>query len=322
MRVFVTGGSGFLGKSLLTYLVSRGFLVRALARSETADAVVRHLGAEVVRGDLNDVAAMHQGMKDCQVVIHAAASTQEWGTYATFHEANVQGTFNVLEAAKAAGVQRFVHVSTEAVLLDGSPLVQVDETRPIPGSPIGAYPKTKALAERAVLSANRLGFEVVIVRPRFIWGKGDTTLLPKLVEMVKTGRFAWIGGGKALTSTCHVANVCEGILLAAQRGKPGEVYFLSDGPPVRSRDFLTALLKSQGITPGERSVPFQLALFAARGTEWIWSAFRVRSTPPLQRTSVLLIGQEMTVNDAKARAELSYQGRMTRDAGLRELAES
>ncbi|MGQ0504599.1 MAG: NAD-dependent epimerase/dehydratase family protein [Myxococcaceae bacterium] len=315
MRAFVTGGSGFLGRHLLPYLKERGVAVRALARSESSAALVRKLGAEPVIGDLHDQAAMQAGMSDCDVVIHAAASTAEWGPYAEFYAANVEGTQSVLVAAKAAGVQRIVHVSTEAVLLDGSPLVQVDETRPLPARPLGAYPATKAMAERAALEA-----QAIVVRPRFIWGRGDTTLLPKLVDMAKTGRFAWIGGGTALTSTCNVDNVCEGIFLAAQKGRPGAIYFLSDGAAVRSRDFLTALLRTQGASPKERSIPFVIALFAARIIEGVWRLFRFKAPPPLQRTSVLLIGQEVTVNDARARVELGYRAHKSREEGLRELS--
>jgi len=218
-------------------------------------------------------------------------------------------------------VKRFVHVSTEAVLLDGSPLVQVDEQRPLPAHAIGAYAETKNLAERAVFD-QRSELEVVVVRPRFIWGKGDTTLLPKLVEMVKSGRFAWIGGGQALTSTCHVDNVCEGIHLAARKGENGGIYFLTDGGTVSVRDFLSALIRTQGVTPGARSMPYGLAMFLGRVIEAVWRLLGLKSHPPLQRTSVLLIGQEVTVNDARARAELGYVAHVSRDEGLRELTSS
>ncbi|MFT3841507.1 MAG: NAD-dependent epimerase/dehydratase family protein [Myxococcaceae bacterium] len=315
--IFVTGGSGFLGRHLLPFLTSHGEKVRALARSEKSAEQVRALGAEAAFGDLNDVAKLTEGMRGCEVVVHAAASTAEWGPYSEFYESNVTGTQNVLAAAKAAGVKRFVHVSTEAVLLDGSPLVKVDETRPLPAKAMGPYAETKNLAEREALAAP--GIEVVVVRPRFIWGKGDTTLLPKLVEMVKRGQFAWISHGEALTSTCHVDNVCEGIWLAAHKGQPGAIYFLTDGNEVKVRDFLTALLGTQGVTPSGKSVPFGLALFFATLVEAVWRLFGLKSHPPLQRTSVILIGQEVTVSDARARRELGYTAQVTREQGLAEL---
>ena len=311
-RAFVTGGSGFLGKRLIAALALRGVEVRALARSEAAAIAVRGAGAEPVRGDLGDTAAMQAGMAECDVVFHAAAFVEEHGKLAEFMKVTVDGTVNALAAAKAAGVARFVHVGTEAVLGDGNPIIQADETRPIATNPAGPYGLTKGLAESAVIAANAPGFTTVVIRPRFIWGAGDTSLLPKLVGAVKAGKFAWIGGGHYLTSTCHVANVVEGALLAADKGKGGEVYFLTDGEPVDFREFMTAMFATQGVDAGTRTVPRWVAKTIASLTAWM-------KTPPITRTAVALVGGEVTVVDAKARRELGYTSAVTRDAGLAEM---
>jgi len=314
-RAFVTGGSGFVGKRCIQALVERSVKVNALTRSEAAAITVRGAGAEPVRGDLADQAAMQEGMKDCEVVFHAAAHVQEHGKLADFLEVTVEGTKRVLAAARGAGVKRVVHVSTEAVLADGKPIVRADETTPRPAHPAGPYPISKGLAEDAVLAANRDGLETVIVRPRFIWGAGDTNLLPKIVEAVKRGRFAWIGGGRYPTSTCHVANVVEGMLLAAERGKPGEIYFLTDGEPVDFRDFMTKVLATYGVDAGTREVPRWAARAVASVTGWM-------KQPPVTKTAIALVGHEVTVIDGKARRDLGYVGRMTRDAGLAEMQQA
>jgi len=313
-RAFVTGGSGFLGKRLIAELVDvRGVPVRALARSEASAIAVRGVGGEPVRGELDDVRAMTEGMKECDVVFHAAAHVKQHGRLAEFLRVNVQGTENVLAAARAAGVRRVVHIGTEAVLADGRPIVRADETRPYAARPAGPYPLSKGLAERAVLAANRLGeLETVVVRPRFIWGQGDTSVLPEIALAVRRKKFGWIGGGRYLTSTCHVANVVEGALLAAERGSPGEIYFLTDGPPVEFRAFLTELLATQGVDPGAREIPRWLASVVAALTGWM-------KRPPVTKTALALVGHEVTVDDAKARRELGYAGKMSREAGLAEL---
>jgi nucleoside-diphosphate-sugar epimerase len=150
----------------------------------------------VVRGDLDDPVAMQAGMAGADVVVHAAAYVEEHGPLAEFLRVTVTGTENVLAAARAAGVPRLVHVSTEAVLADGKPIVQADETRSRTTRPAGPYPLSKGLAEERVRAANRDGLVTVIVRPRCVWGAGDTSLIPKIVEDVKHGRFGWIGGGR------------------------------------------------------------------------------------------------------------------------------
>jgi len=314
-RAFVTGGSGFVGGRVIRELRTRGIAVAALARSAGAVAQVEALGATAVRGDLDDVAAMQTGMAGADVVIHAAAYVAEHGPIADFLRVTVAGTEHALAAARAAGVARFVHVSTEAVLADGKPIVQADETVPRTPHPIGPYPLSKGLAEDRVLAANHRDFATVIVRPRFVWGAGDTSLIPKIVELVKRGKFAWIGGGRHLSSSCHVDNAVEGILLAAERGRAGEIYFLTDGPPVEFRAFLTELVGTYGVAIGDRSVPRWLAQITAALTGWM-------KAPPVTRTAIALIGQEVTVVDAKARRELGYTSHVSRAQGVAEMRAS
>jgi nucleoside-diphosphate-sugar epimerase len=217
----VTGGSGFVGRALIQALVARGDTVRALARSDAAAENVRALGASVVRGDLDSASALADGARGADVVFHSAAVVTDWGDPAEFHRVNVDGTRRVIEAARAAGVRRLVHVSTEAVLADGKPIIRADETRPRTTNPVGLYPLTKGLAEEVVQAANGPALATVIIRPRLIWGRGDTSLLPRIAQAVRDGKFAWMGGGRFLTSTCHVDNVVEGALLAAEKGTPG-----------------------------------------------------------------------------------------------------
>lgn len=318
-EAFVTGGSGFVGRALIRALRAQGCIVRALARTEAAEATVREAGAEPVRGDLDDGAALRSGMAGCDVVFHAAAFVKTWGTRDEFFRANVAGTDHVLAAARASSVRALVHVSTEAVLAGERPIVRADETWPHATHPAGLYPLTKGIAEERVVLANSPDFRAVIIRPRLIWGKGDTSVLPQIAEAVRAGRFSWIDGGRYLTSTCHVDNVCEGALLAAQRGRAGEAYFLTDGDPVEMRGFLTALLRTQGLDPGSSSIPGWLARALARGLEAVWEPLGIPGEPPVTYASVKLIGEEVTVNDAKARRELGYIGATTREQGLREM---
>jgi len=318
-RSFVTGGSGFLGRNLIAVLHARGDEVRALARSDGAMEAVRAAGAEPVRGDLDDVDAMTRGLAGCAVVYHSAADVAQFGDVARIAHINVGGTERVIAAARAAGVPRLVHVSTEAVLVGGPRIVRADESWPRPAHPIGVYPTTKGQAEAVVQAANSATLATVIARPRFIWGAGDTSVLPVLVDAVRTGEFRWIGGGRHLSSTCHVKNVCAGLIACAERGRGGEIYFLTDGEPVEVRAFLTELLETQGVTPGDGALPYWVARAAAWSAEAVWRLFGKKGEPPVTRSAVRLIGDEVTVDDTKARRELGYAPVVTRAAGLEEM---
>src|SRR5919108_5946847 len=239
---FVTGGSGFIGGRLVRRLVSEGWTVRALARSPSAAEKVRSLGADPVSGDLERTAALRSGAEGCAYAFHAAAHLGEWGSRADFERINVGGTRNVLDACREAGVRRFVHVGTEAALLSGRPLVNVNEDAPLRPDAKALYAASKAKAEQRVRAAAGAGLETVVIRPRFVWGRGDTTLLPPLVEFVRSGRFRWVGGGRQLTATTHVDNTVEGLWLGATKGPAGGVYFVTDGEPVVFREFVSRML--------------------------------------------------------------------------------
>jgi nucleoside-diphosphate-sugar epimerase len=246
------------------------------------------------------------------VVVHAAAMLAGGRTERdAFRRINVDGTRNVIAAADGV---RTVIVSTEQVVMAG-PLVGVDESAPYPARTVGLYAQTKQEAERAVLDTGGIA-----VRPRMVWGKGDTTLLPTVVAAARSGRLRWIGGGHQRTSTCHVRNVVAGITAAARAGRPGEAYFLTDGDPVDFRDFWTRMLATQGVPAPTGTLPRPVAMATAAAAEFAWWALRRRGQPPLDRMTVALLSDECTVRDAKARRELGYDPPVTIEAGLAEMS--
>ena len=272
-----------------------------------------------MHGELADVAAMRAAAQGCELAFHAAAKVGDWGTREDFERDNVQGTANVLRACADAGVRRLVHVGTEAALLAGQPLVEVDETAPLrPDSP-ALYSASKARAEQLVLAANRDAFETVVVRPRFVWGAGDTTLLPTIVQLVRGGRFSWIGGGRHRTSTTHVDNTVQGLLLGATRGRAGTVYFVTDGEPVVFREFVSELLQTQGVSPPTRSIPRPVAAALASSCELLWRSLRLHGRPPLTRFAYWVSALECTIRIDRAREQLGYAPARSVADGLGEM---
>jgi nucleoside-diphosphate-sugar epimerase len=316
---FVTGGSGFVGGRLIERLVRDGWSVAALARSDRSADAVRTRGATPVRGDLSDASVLAAGMEGAEICFHVAAKVEDFGPWPEFVAGNVDGTRNVLRACRAAGVGRAVHVSTEAVLMHGQPLIAVDESYPLAFRSPAPYSRSKALGEQVVLEESRDGLEAMIVRPRFVWGRGDTTLLPRLVEMTRSGDFRWVGGGRHLTSTTHIDNTVEGLIRAAERGRGGRAYFVTDGAPVVFRDFVGELIATQGVTPPTGSVPTPVARAVAAAGETAWKLLPLRGAPPLTRFASWVASQECTIDDHRAREELGYTPVISREEGMREL---
>jgi nucleoside-diphosphate-sugar epimerase len=174
----------------------------------------------------------------------------------------------------------------------------------------------------AVREANRDGLETVVVRPRLVWGVGDTTILPGIESAVRAGRFRWIDGGRHLTATTHVDNTVEGLWLGATKGTPGEAYFVTDGDPVVFREFITDLLATQDVEAPDKEAPAAVARMAGPALEGIWTLLRRSSPPPVTRLTYWLSAQECTIDISKARRELGYEPVKSREQGMRELREA
>lgn len=312
--VFVTGGSGFVGGAVIRSL-TRDHAVKAMARSAAAAETVSKLGAEPVLCSLSDVERRH--LEGCGTVVHCAAETGEWAPPGRFYETNVAGTTRLLEAARVAGVDKFVHISTDSVLLQGQPLRDINEAAPLPSRTPHPYAATKAAAERAVLSANDPPhFETVAVRPCLVWGPGDTTIVPEIRTMVDKGQFLWLSGGRQTISTTNVQNLTLGVRLVMTHSCPGEVFYITDEEPVEMRSFLTGYVGANGIELPDRSVPAPVAAVAARLVEGIWRVLRPKNRPPLTRFAVELLSLDHYIRSDKARRLLGYQPVVTIEAGL------
>jgi nucleoside-diphosphate-sugar epimerase len=317
---FVTGGSGFIGGALIERLRAEGWDVRGLARSDSAADKVRQLGAQPMPGDLDQEAMLRAGAEGAEVAFHAAAKVEDWGDPEEFDRINVRGTAKVVQACREAGVRRLVHVGTEAALMAGKPLVRVNEDAPLrPDSP-ALYSSSKAKAEQVVRDANGGGLETVVIRPRFVWGRGDTTLLPTLVELARSGRLRWVGGGQHLTATTHVDNTVEGLWLGATKAPAGRVYFVTDGEPVVFREFVSRMLETQGVEPPSGTVPAGVAGAGAFASEKLWRLLRRSGPPPITRFAVWVSSQECTIDIGRAERELGYRPVKSRDEGLAELS--
>lgn len=316
---FITGASGFVGGALTRALIADDWTVRALARSDAGAKRVEALGAEPVRGEIGSAAAIAAGAAGCELAFHAAALAAEWGSWTEFEAANVAGTANALSGCREAGVRRFVHVGTEAAHFDMQPLIEVDESEPLRPDSSVRYSATKARAELLVRGGNGAELETVVVRPRLVWGADDATMLPGIAAAVEAGRFRWVDGGRHRTSTTHIDNTVHGLRLAAERGRPGDAYFVTDGEPVVFREFITELLATRGVTPPDRNAPKALLRAAAIGCEAAWHHLPLPGDPPVTRMAYFLIANEVTIDTGKARRELGYEPVKTVEAGMAEL---
>ncbi len=314
-KVFVTGGSGFVGQNLIPMLIENGYQVKALARSKQAIQKVENLGATAVKGDLNDKQALADGVKDCATVFHLAASVDFFASEKDLKKLHIEATELLLSVAKNTNIQRFVYLSAASVIMNGKPIVNADETF-ISNNIIDGYSKTKLQAENLVLQANTKNFQTIAVRPPLIWGKGDPNTLVGIIEATKNGRMQFIDGGKHRFVTCHVLNVCHALILADQTEQNGKTYFITDGETPVFKEFIKKYVATQGVTIPDKAVSLRMAKIVASVMGFVWKTFRLKGHPPLYKGLVNTLGLDFITIDKKARQELGYKTFVTIEQGM------
>ncbi len=317
MNIFITGASGFVGGGAARHLLAAGHTITAMSRSEKSDVIIRNLGVQPVRCELETISA--EILMGNDAIIHAAAFVAPWGPKDAWFKANVLGTQAMLDAARKAQVRRFIHIGTEAGIVHGQHVHNADENYPL--APNSSYPycATKARAEMLVRAANADDFTTIVIRPRFVWGPGDTKLLPIIETMAREGRWTWIDGGKARTSTVHIHNLAHAIELSLTKGTGGEAYFILDDGDISLREMVTAMVASKGLSLPDKSAPSWLANPFARLSERVWRLFGLSGEPPLTRHAAMMMSKNCTLLANKARETLGYAPVISREDGLSRL---
>ncbi len=313
MTVLVTGASGFIGGHVVDALVRRGVTPRVLARpGEPVDRLVA-LEVEIVRGDLGDAASLRAAAAGMERVLHCAARTGPWGPADEYRTANVQGLSALLEASLAAGVRRFVHLSSAIVV--GTGPGAVDEDAPYRPEP-NPYSASKIEGERLLQRAIReRGAPVTILRPGLLYGPRDGGSFGRFAELVEGGRMVLLGSGENRIPLVYVEDVAEAVLLASESPRAsGRTYFIVNDEPVTQGGYLREIAAALGVAPSFRRVPYGLAQALAAGAEWAVRASGRAGPPPLTRFGVRLMGGDARVSIRRAREELGFSPRV----GLRE----
>ncbi|OJJ22523.1 hypothetical protein BKI52_07530 [marine bacterium AO1-C] len=317
-KVFVTGGSGFVGQNVIPILKKQGYEVHALVRSDKSAQKVQAVGAIPVMDDLTALSKnTEDALKECEFVLHSAAHMDFTYDRQLFYAMNVTATQKLLELAKAGGVKKFIYISA-APVVPGSPIVKLTEDEASEGLPTALYPKTKAIAEKAVLAANTSSFQTIALRPPAIWGPNNHHY-EELLAMARQGKWRWIGGGNHILSTIHVWNLANAVLAAFDSEKGGEAYFVTDGDYRPMKQTFKAIMEAAGIQPGDKVLPRGVAVFAAHVIGGVWKILGLKSRPPVAPIMIRLMGTEFSVSDEKARRELGYKNAISFQEGIAQL---
>ncbi|HLQ30269.1 MAG TPA: NAD-dependent epimerase/dehydratase family protein [Ktedonobacteraceae bacterium] len=304
MEILVTGGTGFLGRNLAKALLANGHVVHLMGRNFAQVGKLLAAGADPVNMDLRDREAVSAACANVDVVYHVGALSAPWGRRADFFDINVGGTEAVLAGCLAHHVGRLIYVSSPSVVFDGHDQYNVTEEVPYPRKFASVYSLTKKLGEDIVNRAAS-DLQTVILRPKAIFGPGDSSLLPRLITAARQKRLPQIGDGRNLVDLTYVENVVHAMILALDASNAaGKTYTITNYEHVPLWDVIRIVLQRLNLSTKLRQVPLPVALVAASVMELRASV--TGKEPVLTRYSAAILGRTQTYDISAAQRELGY----------------
>lgn len=319
----VTGATGLLGSHIAEQLVRRNRRVRALVRPGSDTRFLESLGVDCCEGDITDAASLAAACRGIGVVYHAAARVGDWGPWHEFVAITIEGTRNLLTAATAAGVARFIHISSISAY--GHPNEKglvIDESAPL-GVQLhrwSYYSRAKVSAEKLVWAAHERGeLAVTVIRPSWLYGPRDRATLARLCDSIRRGKIKLIGNGDNRLNVVHAANVAEAAVTAAPMKEAiGEAFNCSNDGVLTQRQYFNLVAEAMGMPPVTRKVPYRVAYTAGFVLEVVGRLLGFREPPLVTRYSAWLMGRDTYFECQKARRVLGWQPTIGYQEGIPE----
>jgi 2-alkyl-3-oxoalkanoate reductase len=322
-RVAVTGATGMVGSHLVKHLLQRGYDVVATIRSSSD---IRALSAlepaeklTIKQADLFKQEGLVEAFAGVDVVVHAAGAVNPLAPRKTIYNVNVQGTKIVLAAAQQCGAKQFIHISSLSVITGRSDQYGTKDDAPL--LPCGdPYPDSKIEAEKLLCGFDSPEFHITCLRPGFIYGPGEKSWLPRLIQSLKTGRAVLIDGGAKETNLIYVENLCRAIELSILNTTAyGKTYNLTDGQTITKKELFDTVCKQLGYKPIRREVPGAIAWFVCEIASTISPILPLALRQSLMRYSraaYRLAGLNQGFDISKAENELGYTDRISFHDGM------
>ncbi len=315
--VLVTGGTGLVGGAVAQRLRSEKCTVRALVRRKSDTTALTAAGCELRYGDITDAVSVRQAMEGADAVVHCAAFASDWGPRETFEQVNIEGSRHIFDAALQCAVKRVVHISTADVFgiyTDGR---VIDDSFPLKetGFP---YSDTKAKADRIALAyAQERRLPVAVIRPMWVYGPGNRTFLPELVDAMRKHEMVFFGSAQNTIPLCYIDNLADAIILALTQDEAvGQGYLVGDGAVVTWRELTDLLADRLDLPKVELTIPLPVAEAAAIGAETLAKVEKSTRRPALTRYELEIGGRNMHYSSSKICRELGYSPRVLPEEGL------
>ena len=305
--ILITGANGFVGSAFLKYLSSRGYDVCGLVRRGCDFRRLRNEDVKLKYGDLRNPDSLHKAMKGCNIVIHCAARSLDWGRRRDFEDVNVKGVQNIVEAASRTGtVSKIIYISTANVA--GFGLRYMDEQIKDRYRPPFTYSRTKLEGERIATGlCKNLRIALTILRPSAIYGPGDWKFSFEMIDRIANSFWPMVGKGKAVFTPVFIENLCKAAELAVKSNKPFGIYNITDNVTISWMDFSLKVASALGVPLHYRSFPAFFALGAALLYEAFHRVFKPEKEPEITPYRVIRSCKDFHYSCKHAIDELGYE---------------
>ena len=313
--VLVTGATGFLGKYVVEELVEHGYQVRAFGRNSKVGRSLENSSVSFFQGDLTKADDVLEACKGMDLVVHAGALSTVWGPWEDFYQTNVLGTKYVIEACRQTGIQRLVYVSSPSIYAAPKDQLAIKESDAPEENNLNNYIRSKLASEK--LFKNYPDVPSIILRPRGLFGIGDTSILPRVINLSQKIGIPLIGDGRQLMDMTCVENVALAIRLAIEAPEAkGTIYNITNGEPRAFRDLLEESLTGLGYPIKYRKIPAFLLSVIATSLEFLYKTLNLKGEPALTRYTYYLLRYSQTLDISKAEKELGYHPKISISEGI------
>ncbi|MEE2737496.1 MAG: NAD-dependent epimerase/dehydratase family protein [Planctomycetota bacterium] len=322
-RILVTGATGLVGRHVVQRGLSLGHDIRALVRTTSDLSAVDVDQLEIVQGDLTDRSSLQSSLDNVNWVVHCAAKVGDWGPLEAYRTINVDALQTLLHIAHSSNIQRFVHISSLGVY-EMRDHHGTDETVAPNVSGMDAYTQTKGEGEQLVMEQSRkTGLPIVVLRPGFIYGPGDRTVLPRVLEKLQTKQLTLFGSGEQLMNNTYVGNLVDAIFLSLEHPNAiGEVFNVTDNTLVSKRVFFNTIADMAGLPRVTKHLPLPVARILAGLMESLFKLLKKEEAPILSKARFKFLGLNLAFSIEKIRNTLGYQPSWSFEEGMRQSIDS
>ncbi|QDV50512.1 NAD-dependent epimerase/dehydratase family protein [Gimesia fumaroli] len=303
-KLLVTGGTGLVGSRVIQRALESGIPTKAMVRSPAEAEFLAEQGAELIEADLTDYKTLKEVLRGVTIVVHTAAKVGDWGPVDEYRKTNVGGLESLLTALEEQClIKHFIHISSLGVY-EARDHFGTDETESPHTAGIDGYTLSKIEAEQ-LLQKHSLPY--TILRPGFIYGPRDRTVLPRILERLKSGQFAYLGSPENLMNNTYVEHLVDAIFLALFNEEAlNQIYNVTDITLVSKREFISTIAELAQYPIPQKVVPLPIARNLARVLEGLWRFLGKKQAPILSQARIKFLGLNLDFSTQKAQQELDY----------------